>query len=66
MTIHKVAHCTVIKGNGPDFIAKLIEIYIDDIEDCTPEIEIEAMVRDEIKNQLQGFTHFTIGDIFNC
>lgn len=66
MTIHKIAHCRVIKGNGPAFVDKIVEVFIDDVDPATCENEITYMVMADIRYQLAGFSHYIIGDIFNA
>lgn len=64
MFIHRIAHCRVMKGCGPEWVDKIVEVFIDDLDTNTSDSEINEMVRQDIKSQLSGFTHFTIGDIF--
>lgn len=66
MTIHRIAHCKVIKGNGPAFVDKIVEVFIDDVDPGICESEILYMVMADIRYQLSGFSHFTIGDIFSA
>ena len=66
MEIHKIVHCRVMKGLGPEWADKVVEVFFDDIEPGTCENEITYMVMAEVRRQLSGFIHFTIGDIFNA
>ncbi len=54
-----------MKGLGPEWIDKIVEVFIDDVDPSTCESEIIYMVMADLRYQLSGFTQFTIGDIFS-
>ncbi|UOB18599.1 hypothetical protein [Abyssalbus ytuae] len=53
MEVHKIVHCKVRKGLGPDWINKDIEIFLDDIEPGTNESMINDMIIYEAKEELR-------------
>jgi len=55
-----------MKGLGPEWTDRIVEVFIDDLDSGICENEITYMVMADVRNQLSGFAHFTIGDIFNA
>ena len=58
----------VMKGLGPDWIDKVIEINYDDVETGTPESEITAMVTADAKRQMEraGYLRSYVKEIENA
>lgn len=58
MEIHKIVHCRVRKGLGPEWIDKDIEVFLGDIEPETREREIIDMVKRDAIQELSrlGYT----------
>lgn len=67
MKICKEVRCNVMKGLCPKWMPKIITVFLDDIEDDTPQSIIIDMVRADAKEQLiqKGYVHFEINDINN-
>jgi len=65
MEVIEIVKCSVMKGLGPDWITKVVTVYLDDIEPGTPEIEIMKMAKDDAKQQLKaaGYLEIVIQDI---
>lgn len=61
MEVHKIVHCKVRKGLGPEWIDKTIEVFLDDIEPSTRQSEIDDMVRRDVMGELsrRGYTENT-------
>jgi hypothetical protein len=68
MEILKEVHCRVMKGLGPDWVDKRITVFLDDIEDDTPDYIIEEMVTADAKQRLKeaGFLQFRIVEIHSA
>jgi hypothetical protein len=68
MEITRIVHMRVMKGLGPDWIDKVIEINYDDVETGTPESEITAMVTADAKRQMEraGYLRSYVKEIENA
>lgn len=68
MTIHKIAYCKVMKGRGPEWIGKEIEVFIDDLDPMTPESFIRDIIINDVIHQLKDLeiSDFRIDEIFNA
>lgn len=57
MDAHFVFHYSVMKGLGPEWTDKLIEVYLDDLEEDTSNDVLQSMAKWEAERQLteKGF-----------
>ncbi len=53
MEVSRVVECSVRRGLGPQWDEKLIHVFLDDVENCVTDVEIEDMVIFDAKDQLK-------------
>ena len=65
MEILREVECSVRKGLGPEWIDKVVTVFLDDIEDWVSESEIHDMVVWDAKSQLKqsGYEAYIIKEV---
>ena len=60
--VRKMFYYTAMKGCGPDWIDVEVEAVLDDIEECTPQWEVDDMLKYEADLEMRnrGFVHFRL------